>query len=259
MRPNYTANDIARSIRAFLFGDNEAAAQACVTEAIAAPSRSALDTLREAVTVQDIRETPRSDKHKRGRRRGLRSWDTITGICLHQTASPLGSQHRLLPAVPAHAHVGQDGIVTLLQPATAYMYHAHALNRFTIGIEVEARAAGTEGLMSTFWRSSKEKAAGTSPESLTREATAIQLRSLDALICYYIDLHRRNASPPVSLLGLYAHRQGHASRTSDPGSKIARHVFREFCASPTSSHGILRDTTTETYGSGKPWPREWIE
>jgi hypothetical protein len=51
--------------------------------------------------------------------------------------------------------------------------------------------------------------------------------------------------------GTYLHLQGHKSRTSDPGQRIAQAVDR---------HRIRRewkDTRNETYGSGRPWPKNW--
>ena len=264
LQGRWTPGDLARALKAALSTEPREAMAAYVRELMSHGDEwQAL----ERFTVQDYRDHPRPKGLKRGRSKGIRAWSDITGICLHQTASPVGHDHPRLLGVPAHSHVSQEGVITLLQPATAYMWHGHALNRFTIGIEVEARADGIEGDPSTFWRSPRERngyrnwrgkwVPPKSRDQLRSEATDKQLRALDALIRYYIRLHRRNASPPVQPLGLYAHRQGHKSRVSDPGSRIAGFVYRNLVDEGFRFRHYLVDTTGETYGGGRPWPQEW--
>lgn len=205
----------------------------------------------EDFVVRDRRQEVRTKKLKRGRPHGYRSWDEITGVTNHQTACLLPAGHPKLLAVPAHAHVSQRAIITLLQPATAYMHQAHHLNGETIGVECEARAGYIEGQARGFWRRKSEKKAGKTYADLAHEATDGQLEALAALHRYYAAKKARMC-PDAELLGLYTHRQGHRSRTSDPGSRIAQFLHRNLVLS-----GEYRDVSHETRGAGNPWPEEW--
>lgn len=198
--------------------------------------------------AKDFRDTIRPHG-ARGRAVGMRPWSQIVGVTLHQTATKdFGSDHPGLSNVPAHAMIHRDGRVSLLHHPTAYVQHGHALNGGTIGIEVDCRAAGTEGDASTFWRSAEEKRQGKTMSQLVAEANGTQLYSLSQLIRYYFDL---TAAHGGKILGLYAHRQGHESRTSDPGSRIwsvAERMRIEL---------DLPDRRDLTFGSGKPIPKAW--
>lgn len=167
--------------------------------------------------AKDLRDTIRPHG-ARGRAVGMRPWAQIVGITLHQTATrDFSSDHPGLSNVPAHAMVHRDGRVSLLHHPTAYVQHGHALNGGTIGIEVACRAAGVEGDASTFWRSADERSAGKTMRQLVAEANGTQLYSLSQIIRYYYDLVEMHGG---KIIGLWGHRQGHASRTSDPGSRI---------------------------------------
>ena len=102
--------------------------------------------------------------------------------------------------------------------------------------------------MRTFWRSNAERAAGTPAEQLLRESTDEQLVALDELVRFYLD---EVTGMGGSIRGLWAHRQGHQSRTSDPGSRIwsvAERVRRD-CG--------LADVRDQVLGTGTPIPKEW--
>ncbi|HWB76607.1 MAG TPA: peptidoglycan recognition family protein [Nannocystaceae bacterium] len=167
--------------------------------------------------VNDLRDTKRP-KGSRGEVKRKRAVAKIVGITLHQTATAdFPPTHKGLPRLPAHALVHRDGSISLLHHPTNVVWHGNALNNGTIGIEVACRAAGTEGDLRTLWVSKKEKAAGKKPEQLVRESTDAQLAALDELIRHYIG---EISTQGGSIRGLWAHRQGHSSRTSDPGSRI---------------------------------------
>ena len=198
--------------------------------------------------VNDLRDTLRP-KGGRGEVKRTRDVQQIVGITLHQTATAdFRPTHPGLAKVPAHALVHRDGSVSLLHRITSIVYHGNTLNSGTIGIEVACRAAGTEGDMRTFWRSNAERVAGTPAEQLLRESTDEQLVALDELVRFYLD---EVAGMGGKVRGLWAHRQGHQSRTSDPGSRIwsvAERVRRD-CG--------LADVRDQVLGTGKPIPKEW--
>ena len=206
----------------------------------------------EGFVVVDRRDVPNEDRRKRGRSQGLRAVSNVKALCVHQTATnALGPDHPRLLGLPAHAHVGErkDGtvVVTLLHPVTAYLYHGHGWNRDTIGIEVQARAAGAVGKRRTFWRSSKEKATGKSYEELVREPSAGKLAAVRALTKYYAALMAQRKSPLVAVV---THRQS-ARKPSDPGEAIARVAFE------AGRQLGFEDWALKTRGKGRPAPDSW--
>jgi N-acetyl-anhydromuramyl-L-alanine amidase AmpD len=201
------------------------------------------------VIVNDFRDTPRP-KGTRGAAIRTRPVKDIVGITLHQTATrDFPSDHRGLINVPAHAMVHRDGSVSLLHHPTTLVYHGNALNNGTIGIEIACRAAGTEGDASTFWRSTAERGAGEFYADLVAEATDAQLAAARELCRQYI---AEVSALGGAIRGIWAHRQGHSSRTSDPGSRIWKGV-----AEQVRLDLGLADVRDLTLGSGKPIPASW--
>lgn len=221
------------------------------------------------VVAKDLRDLPRP-KGSRARIIKVRKPESIVGITLHQTATQdFAPNHPGLAEVPAHAMVHRDGTISLLHHPTAYVYHGHALNGGTVGIEIACRAAGVEGDPATFWRSRREilgwhsevpgwpEAIGRVPnhpgrwhgpkayDVLVAEATDEQLAATRELVRYYADTFR-------SIRGIWAHRQGRADRTSDPGSRIWQRV-----AEPMRVELGLADVRDLTLGDGTPIPRRW--
>lgn len=198
--------------------------------------------------VNDLRDVKRP-KGTRGEVKRKRSVAEIVGITLHQTATPdFAAKHKGLPQLPAHALIHRDGAISLLHHPTNVVFHGNALNGGTIGIEVACRAAGTEGDLRTLWISKDEKAAGKKPELLVREATDAQLAALEELVRHYIS---EIAAQGGRIRGLWAHRQGHVSRTSDPGSRIWSVAERVRVAVG------LEDVRDLKLGSGKTIPPTW--
>lgn len=199
--------------------------------------------------VNDFRAVPRV-KGTRGAAHGSRPPKNIVGITLHQTATrDFSPHHKGLAGVPAHAMVHRDGNVSLLHDPIEIVWHGHALNGGTIGIEIACRAAGTEGDASTFWISKGERKRGESHATLVAEATDEQLQGAYDLCRHYIDLV---SSWGGAIRGIWAHRQGHWSRTSDPGSRIWKNV-----AERVRLDVGLADVRNLTLGTGKPIPAEW--
>lgn len=234
------------------------------------------DLPKSLVVVNDLRDLKRS-AGARGRSVGMRPWRQIVGITDHQTGTAdFAADHPGLDDVPAHALIHRSGSVSLLHHPTAYVQHGHALNGGTIGIEVACRAAGTRGDASTFWRSPREvhgyhqackvdgreygltigRTAGHPGRwhppreygELVAEATDDQLRSLSLLHRYYVDLVAMHGG---AIRGIWAHRQGDESRTTDPGSRIYAVAERDRVQLG------LADVRDMKLGTGKTIPKSW--
>lgn len=244
---NWTIADLVYWLNAAAFGDGRAG-DAEVEERIFAPKSWHWRRFLDGLDVQDLRDEVRGNRHRRGRPRRPRAWSKITGVCVHQTASGhLHESHPGLMSIPAHIVVHQSGAVTLLHPLSLRMPHGHALNGHTIGIEVDCRAYGIVGDRRTFWRRKSEKGAGKQAEQLAIPPTHTQLRSLERVLDYCRGALVAHGQP----CKVYVHRQGHKSRVSDPGQRIARVLVGW-----ARAHGDV-PPYDETFGSGKPWPYEW--
>lgn len=195
--------------------------------------------------VQDLRHIKRLPKYPRGAAQGRRPLSQIVGITWHQTANGhLDADHPKLLNIPAHIIMHRDGTWTWLHAFDALVYHGHALNNGTVGVEVDARAAGTEGVARTFWRSTTERLLLKTYAELAREATDAQLLAIPELM-------RLICAESPTIRANWAHRQGHSSRTSDPGSRIWKAVKR-------AEVGLgLKDVQDLAIGSGTPIPQVW--
>jgi hypothetical protein len=199
----------------------------------------------------DLRSAKR--KKPRGRSRGTRGWDAVTGITLHQTAVDFGSpSHKGIVNVPCHAMTFQGGETVILHSPRNVVWHGNGFNTRDIGIEVSCRAAGIEGVFSkrrgasgpnTFWRSRKR------PDDQPLEASDVQLASTRELVKYYVELV---AASGGRLQFVHAHRQS-ANKPSDPGSRIWKEVglwAQEEC-------GLTSGPTGWCLKGGHPIPAAW--
>ena len=84
---------------------------------------------------------------------GPRSWNRVTGWCLHQTACHLGASRDLARCdnVGAHFVVYQDGRIFWLHDLERLVDHGNAWNSQTIGIEIDGLFAGLEDNPATVW------------------------------------------------------------------------------------------------------------
>lgn len=203
----------------------------------------------ENFTWTDLKDEPRTKK--RGLAHGTRKWSQITGICLHQTAVDFGTNPKRLLNVPVHGATLKDGHIILLHDPKDYMWHAHSLNKTTIGIEVSCRAAGLLEEAKTFWRSKREKEQGKTYEQLVKEATDIQLAATKELCRYYIEMAKKNGG---EIKYIQSHRQGHSSRVSDPGERIWKEVAIPIMKEFNLTTGPYRGYKI---GSGNSLPIEW--
>lgn len=201
--------------------------------------------------AHDLRHIARSEKFKRGRAKGMRPWSQIVGITWHQTASgALDEDHPKLLAIPAHILLHRNGDYSLLHHFDHIVWHGNALNGGTIGIEIDCRAAGVEGDPDTFWISKRERAAGKGYADLVQEASPQQLYMIPKLMKMCCDEALARGG---QILGNWAHRQGHSSRTSDPGSTIWKQVER----AQVQLGYPFNDYRDRALGTGKPIPAEW--
>lgn len=220
-----------------------------------------IDALEEVVKKEDnlivapndfefVDLTKESRTKKRGKAKGKRKWKNVKGITLHQTAVDFGLNPMRMLNVPAHGGTLKDGKIILLHTPTDYMWHAHSLNKHDIGIEISCRAAGIEGNSDTFWLSKRDHEKGRSYEDVVKEATDIQLAATRELCRYYIELVAKNGG---KIEYIHAHRQGHKSRVSDPGSRI----WEEVAIPIMKEFGLACGRIGWKAGSGNPIPHAW--
>jgi len=197
----------------------------------------------------DLRGMPRTKS--RGEAKGSRRWDQITGITLHQTAVDFGLNPERLLNVPVHGATLHDGAIVLLHDPTSIVWHGNGLNRRDIGIEVSCRAAGIEGDPRTLWLPKKlAHLKGAERLHHATEASDIQIIATRRLVQYYCELVAENGG---RIQYIHAHRQAHASRVSDPGSRIWKGVGVWAQEELALEAGPPRFKL----GTGKPLPDAW--
>lgn len=261
---NWTPGDLAFWLKAALWGNPEGGRAETDERLGDGPWISAL----EGLLVHDRRDAIRGKLDARGKPQAPRPWSKIYGITWHQTGSGhLHADHPRILSVPAHLMLHQDGSVTLLHPLVLRMEHGHALNGPTIGVEVDCREFGISGDRRTFHRSKREREGWTEKrkdrpdrhhppktiEDLWRPVTPAQIAAIPKVADYIHGAFWHNA--PIANrphFGNWVHLQGHSSRTTDPGDRIAQAVDRH------RQRRGWKSTAHETYGSGRPWPQKWL-
>ena len=208
------------------------------------------------ITVHDLRQYPRLGKHKRGSAKGTRNITDISTVLFHQMAAVINDPMRCL-GIPSHGAIVRNGDIVLQQPLRAHMWHANAANKFSIGIEIAARAAGIDGDPRTFWRTKNERNGYTDKRGIRHppktyddvgaEVTHKQIQAANILADYYIEETERQGGQIDHTMD---HRNSHKSRVGCPGSRIHKH-----CTAATAWRHIL--THHEPVGSGKPNPEAW--
>jgi len=219
--------------------------------------QTAIERLEASVPqVLDFRGRERTKS--RGKSKGKRKWDQVDALTWHQTAVFFENPETCLN-FPVHGAIMPDGTVVLLHDPTSLLWHAHALNRRSIGIEIVCMAAGIEGQDLT--RAVSTKINPKTGKKWTREdwlkrkptveCTDAQIESAKALARYYAELVEENEG---SIAYQHTHRQGHSSRVGDPGSRIFKTIVEPSAAE-------LKHTIRYHWkkGTGKPIPRYWSE
>lgn len=182
----------------------------------------------------------------RGKAHGTRPIEQCTATLDHQMAAWIEDPKRC-KSIPSHSCV-LPRYVVLLHPIRAYMYHAGVGNKYTIGIEHAARAAGIEDNPLTFWRSTTDKLRGRKYEDLVHEVTDPMLAASLLLHQYYADEVARQGG---ALVAAEFHRNTSKSRVSDPGSRIALGVTLPFALERGLQYG------GPVVGTGLPTPTVW--
>lgn len=198
----------------------------------------------------------------RGRERTvMRHPKEVTHLVVHQTATRLPPSRRLVERhgyeqaaavraqrVNAHAVAMRTGDVVLARPVLAYVHHANAANRCSVGLEVEGRYPGRlddpataprEDLLST-WGLRK----GQQPDQLD---ASTRLAIVDAVALLYEEVTRAGGR----LRYVVAHRQSNPRRRNDPGEEVWR-----FTVDVARVHGLVPLAAT-TWGKGRPLPEVW--
>lgn len=179
----------------------------------------------------------------------LRLLKNITGVVLHQTATPYGvtdaavdlaggnrelALARRSLRVACHAMAFRDGFFTLPCPLTWYVYHGNGFNATTLGIEIEGKYAGEES----------KKADG------DQELDAVVIESARAALKYLVE-EARTLGAPVRFI--YAHRQSSETRRADPGEAIWKSVAVEYGSEVLG----LERRPELVMGGGRQLPSSW--
>lgn len=196
----------------------------------------------------------------------MRKPETVDSIVLHQTAVQFGARpsHRLealrmlradkgdepTPAeierlaialrvvedVPSHALAMQSGDVIIRSPLPAFLYHANALNKRSLGIEIEGLYDGVE-----------VEGAHPPPTPVTIEAARQAVR----------EMVERGRAEGMPIQYIWAHRQSSGTRRADPGSVLWEEVGLWAIADLKLDHDPLKTWLSKRSGRGKAIPEAW--
>lgn len=174
----------------------------------------------------------------------------ITGIVLHQTGIEFGVNTRQLEeaggdrekalaqrakGIPTHA-VSFNGFFVKNYPLDFYCYHANALNRTTLGLEVDGKYPGLVA-------------------DRNRAHTVLTNDRLEAARSALAWLVEQGRSEGMPIEFIYAHRQSSSTRRADPGEELWVKVVEEFAIPKldlTPRYGYV-------VGSGNPIPVSWAD
>lgn len=134
----------------------------------------------------------RADPPKSGLRR---KWQDITTIMLHTTAVGGMTANRGV-GIPCHFFLPKEEAVVLCHEMDLLLYHGHAGNKFSVGLEISGVSD---------WDS------------------PTQLERARALLRYFQAMRRIEAGENAKCY-VMAHRQSHESRVKDPGKQIWQDV-----------------------------------
>lgn len=211
------------------------------------------------------------NNHAGHARSGKRSWGSITGITLHQTATCLLHEDKVTPdrlkgaieracGIAVHHVILRNGVSVWSNPYDSIVPQAQRVfNARDVGIEVDGYYAGVEGDDSTFWRPKS------TPDRQPMGESGPQFMAARETCRFIIEEVARHGG---KIKYIHAHRQTSMSRISDPGEliwrEIAEPIIEEFGLSfggpdfyvPQNTNITEKDIYSGS-GPGYPIPREW--
>jgi peptidoglycan hydrolase-like protein with peptidoglycan-binding domain len=201
-----------------------------------------LAALKKTPKPQGVELVDATTMHQGQHVKGVRAWGEIDGITLHQTGIYMNSTVKRFLRLRAHMGIidpGGRGTVVLVNPLTAYMWHAQELNAKTVGIEINGLFEGVDG---------KGLPKKDRHKKLCRASDAQILATRKGMewICKEVAKHGGQVRY------VYAHRQSSENRRSDPGSR----VWQEVALWAESNLG-LETHPDYTVGTGRAIPEAW--
>lgn len=179
-----------------------------------------------------------------------RSWDTIDGVCLHQTGGTGLHLSMWARLVNAHCAIQRDGTILLLQPFdhTIWAVNDTPASKATISVEIEGNFNGALDDPETPQREDEQSLwkKGGGPHEITPE----QIVSSDIL---FQIIHDAFVEGGGEWRRLIAHRQTCGDRPADPGFLIWSSIALRW-------QGMLpdlEDTLDWFVPYGRPIPVDW--
>jgi len=167
-------------------------------------------------------DEPKKNVPSRGRAHGTLPWQKRTAIMLHITAVRMGPRRFL--GTPCHCAVADDATIVLCHPSNAYVYHGHAANRFSVGVEIS---------------------------SVAGQITMKQTKAARLVVRYIAEDLREHRGAEANV-AIMAHRQSHKLKPNDPGAVVWQQVAVPMAEAIDLVPGPV-------VGSGKPIPPEWAK
>lgn len=176
---------------------------------------------------------------------GPRSWASVTGFTLHQTACYLGESLSRWSTVGAHLGCTRAGKVIHLHDFDRVIWHGNGFNAKTIGIECDGLYAGIEGDPRTVW---DDPSTGKRETAMTPTKELIE--AAKQAIRWGVKEVARHGGKVTKLV---AHRQSSGARQNDPGSALWQAVALPMMA----DLGLDDGGPGFKIGTGRAIPEEW--
>ncbi|EDM74546.1 N-acetylmuramoyl-L-alanine amidase, family 2 [Plesiocystis pacifica SIR-1] len=204
----------------------------------------------EGVKFYDLR-SEQSDPHPKGKTKNGKTVrlhpPEVDSIVLHQTAVKFGAKDELALArrclkTACHVMAFHDGFIVQPTPIDWYLYHADALNKRSLCIEVDGNYPGLMG-----GKIKNDKAETPLTEAVIKAARAGVKLLVEA-----------GRAEGMRIEYIYAHRQTDSWRRADPGEALWRKVALEYAVDVLG----LKTRPAEFFEkkdnrTGKPIPTNW--
>jgi len=174
-----------------------------------------------------------------------RPWSKVTAVVLHQTAAKIGEKPSSWHSVPIHVAVTRAGKIIQLYEFTEVCNHVGALNRSSVGIEIDGWFAGIEGRPDTLWQP-RDAATPRQPMDLP----AAQADAVKTAVQWIVNTVQANGG---RVTHIHPHRQSSKDRRSDPGSLIWQTVGLW----AQNTLGLSDGGATFAVGDGRTIPHAW--